>query len=370
MLRAVHARTRCPQAAIWATARRLLSLARVTPTPLLPVAPTPTQRQSLAGLTVALGLFALFALRSLLPPLVVGAWFAGLAAPLIGRLAGRFGHRRRLAGLATAALVLALLLPLLLLVVPLASLVDEALGALNRASATGTLTHWLDTDRVGDPAQGTAQRLWSAGRQFVPGAAGIASRALRAVSTGVLQLLTLIASAYVFTAHGTDILAVARRGAPLAPAHLDRLLGEALNVARALLVGGLLTAVAQGVIAYVVYLALGIANATGLAVLTGVAALVPAVGSALVWVPLCAVLATAGHTRAAIILAACGAGLISTVDNVLRPFFARLGAQEIHPLVLFLGVVGGISALGPWGLVVGPLALSLFVSAYRLRAEL
>ena len=334
-------------------------------------APTPSQRSALAALTVALGIAALFVLRSLLPSLVVGAWFAGLAAPLIGRLARRFGHRRRLAAIATATLVLALLAPLLLLALPLAALAGDALTALTRAASAGTLGRWLDLSGVGagGSAQGTAQRLWAAVQQFAPSAAGIASRTFAAVSTGVLQLLTLVASAYVFSAHGEALVAVARRGSPLAPAHFDRIAGESLRVARALLVGGLLTSAAQGLIAYAVYLSLGITNASALAALTGVASMVPVVGSALVWAPVCVVLVGAGHVRDAAILAACGAGFISTVDNVLRPLLARLGAHEVHPLVLFLGVVGGISALGPSGLIVGPLALSLFVSAYRLRAE-
>lgn len=335
--------------------------------------PTPSQRSALAALTVVLGLAALFVLRPLLPSLVVGAWFAGLAAPLMGRLARRFGHRRRLAAIATATLVLALLAPLLLLALPLAALVGDALTALTRAASAGTLGRWLDLSGVGvgagGSAQGTAQRLWAAAQQFAPSAAGIASRTVAAVSTGVLQLLTLVASAYVFSAHGEALVAVARRGSPLAPAHFDRIAGESLRVARALLVGGLLTSAAQGLIAYAIYLALGIANASALAALTGVASMVPVVGSALVWAPICVVLVGAGHVRDAVILAACGAGFISTVDNVLRPLLARLGAHEVHPLVLFLGVVGGISALGPSGLIVGPLALSLFVSAYRLRAE-
>lgn len=346
--------------------------ARVSPPDPPPAADvaTSSQRRALGALTVALGIAALVTLRSLLPSLVVGAWFAGMAAPLIGRLARRFGHRRRLAAVATAALVLALLAPLLLLALPIASLAGDAVATLTRAVAAGSLRQWLAASGAVAPARGSGPALWAAAQQLGPAAAALASRAMATVSTGVLQVLALVASAYVFSAHGDALLAVARRGSPLAPAHFDRIAAESLRVARALLVGGLLTAAAQGLVAFAVYLALGVANASGLAALTGLASVVPVVGSALVWGPVCVVLAGAGRFREAIALAACGAGLISTVDNVLRPLLARLGAHEVHPLVLFLGIVGGIGAFGPAGLVVGPLALSLFVSAYRLRAEL
>ncbi len=347
------------------------AIAMSTNDPSVPTVPsplaTPEQRRALAVLTGALGLLSLVATRPLLPPLVVGAWFAGLASPWIARLARRFGHRQRLAGLATLVLVVALLAPLLLLVAPLVSLTGDALATLRQAASGGSLGHWIGPGPVG--ARDLSQRLWGATRDLVPGVTAIASRTLAAVSTGVLQALTLVASAYVFSAHGASIVAVVRRGSPLAPAHFDRLLAESLRVARALLVGGLLTAVAQGLVAFAVYVALGVANAPGLAALTALASMVPAVGSALVWLPLCALLVGAGRHREALVLAACGVGLIGTVDNVLRPMLARLGAREVHPLLLFVGVIGGISTLGPWGLVLGPLVLSLFVGAYRLRAE-
>lgn len=330
---------------------------------------TADQRRALGALTVGLAVLSLVAVRPLVPPLVVGAWFAGLASPLIARLARRFGHRQRLAGLATLALVAALLTPVLLLVVPITSLAGDALTTLKQAASGGTLGHWIGTGPGPVGARDVTQRLWGAARDLAPGMTGMASRALAAVSTGVLQALTLIASAYIFSAHGAEIYAVMRRGSPLAPTHFDRLMTESLRVARALLVGGLLTAVAQGFVACAVYLALGIANAPGLAALTALASMVPAVGSALVWLPLCALLVGVGRHREALVLAACGVGLIGTVDNVLRPMLARLGARDVHPLLLFVGVVGGISALGPWGLVLGPLTLSLFVGAYRLRAE-
>ncbi len=330
---------------------------------------TPDQQKALAVLTATLALLALAAVHPLVAPLVVGAWFAGLASPWITRLSQRFGHRRRLAGLATLVLVVALLAPIFLLVAPLTSLAGDAVATLKRAASTGTLGHWIGAGPGPVGAHDLSHRFWGAARDLAPGATGLASRALTVVSTGVVQALALVASAYVFSAEGAEILTVARHGSPLAPQHFDRLLAESLRVARALLVGGLLTALAQGVVAFAVYLALGIANAAGLAALTALASVVPAVGSSLVWLPLCALLVGVGRHREALVLAACGVVLIGTVDNVLRPMLARLGAHDVHPLLLFVGVVGGIGSLGPWGLVLGPLALSLFVGAYRIRAE-
>ena len=330
------------------------------------------QRRALAMLTLALGVGAAWMLRSLLAPLVAGAWFAALLAPAMARVSGRLGPRPRLAAAATALLVLATLAPVALLVMPLTGLVGEAFAVLARHAGPGGVGRWLGAVSGSAPGGATTvplERLASAARSVGPSAAALASRAVSSVAHGAVQLFALVGAAYTFSSRGREIYAVVRAGSPLAPAHFDRLAREALTVARGLLVGGLLTALAQGVVAWAVYLAVGAPNPAGLAALTGIASAIPVAGTALVWVPICAVLAGAGRTRDAVVLAVCGVVLIGSIDNVLRPFLARLGAREIHPLVMFLGVVGGLVALGPWGLMAGPLVLVLFVSAYRLHAE-
>ena len=317
----------------------------------------------MAVLTVVLGLAAAWILRLLLGPVIVGAWFAALLTPVIERLSRRIGPRRRLAAAATALLVLAVLCPVAILAVPITNMVTEAVTTLSRHAVPTSIQHWIG------PAGAPAERFGSAARALGPGAASIVAGAIGSVSRGALQGMALFAAAYTFSANGRVIYAVVRAGSPLAPRHFDRLADDAIGVARALLVGGLLTAVAQGLVAWGVYVALGIANAAALAALTGVASMVPAVGTALVWVPLCVMLVGLGHVREAVLLAVCGVVLIGTIDNVLRPMLARLGAREIHPLMMFIGVVGGIASLGPWGLIAGPLVVVLFVSAYRIRAK-
>ena len=96
---------------------------------------------------------------------------------------------------------------------------------------------------------------------------------------------------------------------------------------------------------------LGVPNPVLFATLTGVASLVPAIGTALVWILLAGILLGAGHMRDAVILVVLGLGVISTIDNLLRPVLARFGNRTVQPFLLFLGVVGGITAFGPWGMV-------------------
>jgi predicted PurR-regulated permease PerM len=60
-----------------------------------------------------------------------------------------------------------------------------------------------------------------------------------------------------------------------------------------------------------------------------------------------------------------GALLISTIDNILKPLILK-GAAQVHTLLGFLAILGGLYAFGFKGLVVGPVVLSLVISAFRI----
>jgi predicted PurR-regulated permease PerM len=81
-------------------------------------------------------------------------------------------------------------------------------------------------------------------------------------------------------------------------------------------------------------------------------------GTAIVWLPAAIWLAYAGHNGKAVILFGWGAGVVSTIDNVLRPLLAGKGVK-LSGILLFLGMFGGMAAFGLMGLFLGPIALYL-----------
>ena len=334
-----------------------------------------SQFRALATLVVLLGAVAGATVLRFLAPVIVAAWFAGLTAGLRGRLVRRIGGRHRVAAVATAALVVVIVAPLVLLAVPLVGMavgfarglsrgnVNEVLARLT-ASVSGGAAHGARLT-----ASGLLRRVIDSGESLVGGAASFMSQTFATVSMAVAQLFLLAVCAYYFSAEGVRMLSLIERASPLAPAHFERLREEFMAVARAMLIGELLTAAVQGLVAGVIYFALGVPNALVLMLLTMVVALVPTVGSALVWVPLAVILGLAGRVRDGVILAALGLTVIATVDNVLRPYFSRMGAGKMHPLLLFLGIFGGLEAFGGWGIILGPLSLALFVAAFGLYAN-
>jgi predicted PurR-regulated permease PerM len=96
---------------------------------------------------------------------------------------------------------------------------------------------------------------------------------------------------------------------------------------------------------------------------------VPSVGTGLVAIPAILYLFAIGHAGAAIGLAIWSALLVGTIDNLLNPIVVGKNIN-VPPLLILFSVLGGISLLGPVGILIGPLTVSLLyalVSLYRHR---
>jgi predicted PurR-regulated permease PerM len=89
-------------------------------------------------------------------------------------------------------------------------------------------------------------------------------------------------------------------------------------------------------------------------------AIIPAVGTALIWVPGAIALFLQGETMYGIVMLAWGAGIVGSIDNVIRPIFIS-GRGNIPLLVTALGGLGGLLAFGLIGLVTGPILLSVLI---------
>ncbi len=120
-----------------------------------------------------------------------------------------------------------------------------------------------------------------------------------------------------------------------------------------------LLAVSQGIIAMIGYMIFGAPSPVLFAFITCFATIIPFLGTALVWFPLALYLGLTGNWPAAIGLAAYSLVLISNVDNLLR-FLLQKKMADTHPLITVFGVIIGLTLFGFWGVIFGPLLLSIF----------
>jgi predicted PurR-regulated permease PerM len=123
--------------------------------------------------------------------------------------------------------------------------------------------------------------------------------------------------------------------------------------------------VAQGILAGIGFMIFGVPSPLLWGTVVILAATVPLVGSPLGWVPAVVYLALQGHMGPALGLLVYCTVIVSGSDNVVKPLLLR-GAARIHPLLGFLSIIGGVLAFGVFGFLIGPVILSLVLSAIRI----
>lgn len=139
------------------------------------------------------------------------------------------------------------------------------------------------------------------------------------------------------------------------------------NTTRAVVYGTGLTAVAQGLLVGIGFAVAGLPSAVVFGVLAALLALLPIGGAALVWVPGVLFLAAHSEWGWAIFLIVWGLG-VSLSDNLLRPLLISAQAP-VSMLAVFVGVIGGISAFGIIGLIIGPVLLTVLVALLGFLAD-
>jgi len=136
----------------------------------------------------------------------------------------------------------------------------------------------------------------------------------------------------------------------------------------AIVYGTLAMAAIQGTLTGVAFWSLGLASPVVWGLLATVLAVLPVVGTTLVWLPAAAMLLVSGHWIKGIILITWGLAIVHPVDNILRPYL--IGSRvKLSPLFVFCAVFGGLKAFGAVGLFMGPLILSITASLFTFLRE-
>lgn len=166
----------------------------------------------------------------------------------------------------------------------------------------------------------------------------------------------------LFTQYSRDIRNVSARILRLPRFMLGRFITAVHRALRGVMLGIVLVALIQGALCGIGFAFAGISQPAFWGLLATIVAPIPAIGTALVWFPLCIALWFSGKTVAAIGLALWGALFVAGIDNVLRPFFLRQGIKAPF-FVLILVILCGLASFGPVGLIAGPVLLAIGMQA-------
>jgi predicted PurR-regulated permease PerM len=197
---------------------------------------------------------------------------------------------------------------------------------------------------------------------------GASGAALASVVGAVVGLALVLFLLFFLLRDGEVIVRRVMRLVPMEEEQKAGLLDHLSAVTRALVLGTLLTAAAQGALLGIGFAIVRLPSPVVFGVLSALASVVPFVGTSLVWVPAVIVLLAQGRPGAAIFFAIWSIALVTSVDNVIKPLVVS-GRAGLPTFAVFLGLVGGLAAFGAIGMFLGPVIVALTIALLRFAEE-
>ena len=263
---------------------------------------------------------------------------------------------------------LSILIALLIMVLPTVYLVSELVQQVSGAYSNFRAEN---LQRVGDYLSGlTGNRLnfqdmlTSALEQIRQSIVGIAPDILGSITSLVLGLFIMFFVMFYGFREGQGFLRHIKELLPLDPVLKESLFYELRTITQAVLYGQVMTAVIQGAVGGLGLLFFGVPNWIFWGAIMMITAFLPVLGTPIIWVPAAVGLIIDGQTGRGIGLLIYGSTLVMNIDNFIRPRLVS-GRTKVHPVLILIGVLGGLRMFGFIGMLIGPLVLALLVALIK-----
>jgi predicted PurR-regulated permease PerM len=322
--------------------------------------------------------------RPFLLPVLWAVILAHITFPLHRRLSARLGHRKGLsAAILTVAVIGLVVVPLVVFIV---QLIEEA------GIAYMTTKGWMDAGGLktapaklsqlpviggyvqpvlgrlilaqGDLEASLLKNIQALSGFFVEQLTGLATNLFLLIMNFLVMLFTL----FFFFKDGDRLYQNLYEVVPLDEMHKQKIFTRLDVTLRAVVKGVIITAMVQGLLAGAAYAVLGVPFPVVLMAMTALLAPLPFGGTAIIWLPVAGYLYAVGPVWKAIAMLAWGAGVITMVDNFLRPLLIGKDAQ-LPVLFLFFSIIGGLAAYGMIGLFLGPILLAILITTIQIYRE-
>jgi predicted PurR-regulated permease PerM len=178
-------------------------------------------------------------------------------------------------------------------------------------------------------------------------------------SFGAITQLVIMLFILFFLYRDREVaISFARSVLPLSEDETTELLENVRSTINATALGRLVIAIIQAILAGLAFWVLGIPNTMLWTVVTGIVAILPAVGTSLVWIPIAIYLGFTGHLGKAALLTAWGTFVVSSIDNFLYPILVGSKLNQ-HTVAILLAILGGVVIFGLQGVILGPLVFTV-----------
>jgi predicted PurR-regulated permease PerM len=329
------------------------------------------------GVVLFLGYLFVRILTPFFAPLGWAAVLAIFVYPWHERLVPRYGNARA-AALSTLVVTLLIAGPGLVILTAFVQESRAALSAVDRDAFAGQLV--------------LLEQGWNRIRTFIPGAQTIDLRSLidEAISrTGgflaarvgglladivvlLFELFVTLFALFFFLRDADTIMQEVRRSLPFEELRRERIIRQTRDLVYASIAVGVVIASLQGLAGGLVFALLGLGAPVFWGVMMGFLALLPFVGTWVVWVPAAIWLLATGDLVKGAVLAVLGVTIVGSIDNLVRPAILS-GRAQMNGLLMFISLLGGVIVFGLLGLVLGPLVTAIvseLFEAYAGRSDI
>lgn len=204
---------------------------------------------------------------------------------------------------------------------------------------------------------------------------GFSGTILRNTAAFLLALAFMIFMAYFLFMDGKHLAKILVSAIPIEKEYTRLFMKTLQETAKQLVMGYVLVALYQATAAFIIFSLFGVKGPLVLAAIVIIASFIPMVGAGLVWLPVSIIRLATGDLVGGLALMGTSALFISILDNFIRPILLKQ-RLNVHPLLIFFSILGGLSLFGFNGLILGPLILILFFTAlglydraYRISGE-
>lgn len=209
-------------------------------------------------------------------------------------------------------------------------------------------------DYIGKFLGSSSNFIYTEMTAFAKGVAGI-----------LFDLIIVLFITFFLLIDGEKFLHEIKMFSPLDVAHHDRILFQLERTIKATLKGSIIVAITQGILGGIGFWIFGVPSFAFWGACMVFSSVIPLIGTSIIWVPAALYLAFTASFWKALLLALWGTLIISGADNVLRPLLLK-GEANLHPLLTFLSVLGGLLYFGFLGFILGPVVLSFLMTLFEI----
>lgn len=327
------------------------------------------------GFLLALLAGVIFAAFMIFKPFLVEILAAGILASIFYSpykwVKDRFGGRKRLAATLMCVLVaLLVIIPLANLIVYSAQRSVEAYEGVRQFIDEGKYAEWREHPLLNqvyyyvwanENVRGVIIDIAQRANNVL---ASAAAALIKSTTSFFISLVLIILTMFFFFTDGRRLVERFMHLVPLPNKYNREIARKFRDVSYSTVVATFATAAAQGMIGAIGFLVVGV-PAFFAGIIMAFLSLLPLVGPALVWGPVAIYLLAIGEIWQGIFLLVWGAVVVSLSDNVIRAYLIK-GKAQVHPIFLIFAILGGISLFGFWGIIFGPLIISLAVTVFHI----